>query len=65
MLKEVRKDNKYFAIGIWNTWSEMLFAIEFRPLWEKYSFTFSFGLTILYRELFYIQYTKFKQKDSK
>lgn len=64
MFKEKRLHNSYISIGLWNIWSEMLFAIEFRPLWSKSDFTFSFGLTILYRELFYFQYVLFKRNRS-
>ena len=65
MIKEFKREGSYIELGFWNKWPEMLFGFELRPKWEALGFVFTFGLSVFYRELFYIQYTKFKQKDSK
>lgn len=61
MRYEKKKDNSYLEISCWDSWYEMLFGLELRrsKSVEKH-ITYTFGLTVLYRVLFFIEYTTWK-----
>lgn len=62
MRKEKKTSKYYWEVSLWDSWPEMLFAIELRPKKAVYGFTFTIGLTVLYRVLFFFEYTRFKNE---
>lgn len=59
MRYEKKKTNSYLEISWWDSWYEMLFGLELRrqKSSEKH-ITYTFGITVLYKVLFFIEYTK-------
>ena len=63
MRKEIRKNNSYTEINIFNSWPTMLLGLELRRDNQRDGFVvYTFGLTLFYIVLFFIEYTKWNDK---
>lgn len=60
MFREIRRKSSYTEWAIWSSWEEMLLGIELRPHINKDFWSLTFGITILYRGLFFIEYTRWR-----
>jgi hypothetical protein len=57
------KEESYLEVSWWDSWKEMLFALELRTQKTQVGRVWTFGLTVLYRVLFFIEYTRFNEKS--
>jgi hypothetical protein len=62
-MKIIDKEDSHTEIYWWGSWKEMLFGLELRTQAAPYGRIWTFGLTILYRVIFFIEYTKFNEKS--
>jgi hypothetical protein len=62
-MKVIDKEESYTEISLWDSWKEMLFGLELRTQVTPYGRVWTFGLTIMYRVIFFIEYTKFNEKS--
>ena len=64
MFREKRFESSYIEWSLWSSWTGMLLGIELAPQFNKEFWSICFGVTLFYRSLFFIEYTKFKKKKT-
>jgi hypothetical protein len=59
---EKRKPRSYFELSIWDSWPEMFFGLEFSPTRHSEGWSIIFGLTIFYKVIIFMEYTRFNKE---